>query len=221
MHFMQQVAPQAEALYILGDLFEFWAGDDDIDDPLHQQVTQAMRSLATGGTRLFIMHGNRDLLMGKTLAQTANATLLEDPTLINLYGTATLLTHGDALCTDDIAYQVFRNQVHDASWQQSFLAQPLEQRKMQITQMRTRSENEKQQKNSIIMDVNAESVADLLREHNYPRLIHGHTHHLMHCLHHVDGHTCERWVLGDWNKTGNTLRCDDQGCQVEIFDKTA
>ena len=103
MHFMQQVAPQAEALYILGDLFEFWAGDDDIDDPLHQQVTQAMRSLATGGTRLFIMHGNRDLLMGKTLAQTASATLLGDPTLVNLYGTPTLLTHGDALCTDDIA----------------------------------------------------------------------------------------------------------------------
>jgi len=217
---MQQIAPQAEALYILGDLFEFWAGDDDLDDPLHKQVTQAMRTLTAGGTRLFIMHGNRDLLMGKTLTQAASATLLEDPTLINLYGTPTLLTHGDALCTDDIAYQSFRNQVHDASWQQSFLAQPLAHRKMQITQMRTRSENEKQQKNSAIMDVNAESVADLLREYNYPRLIHGHTHHLMHSLYHQDGHTCERWVLGDWNKTGNTLRCDILGCQVDIFDKS-
>jgi len=221
MHFMQKIAPQAEALYILGDLFEFWAGDDDIDDPLCQQVTRAMRTLTTDGTRLFIMHGNRDLLMGKTLAKTASATLLEDPTLVNLYGTPTLLTHGDALCTDDIAYQAFRNQVHDTNWQQSFLAQPLAQRKMQITQMRTRSENEKQQKNSSIMDVNAESVAELLREHTYPRLIHGHTHQLMHSLHHVDGHTCERWVLGDWDKTGNTLRCDAQGCQVEIFDKSS
>ncbi len=163
------------------------------------------------------MHGNRDLLMGKALEQASGATLLADPTLVDLYGTPTLLTHGDALCTDDVAYQTFRNQVHDAGWQQLFLAQPLAQRKMQIEQMRTRSENEKQHKSNEIMDVNAEAVAEFLREHGYPRLIHGHTHRPMHILHHLDGYTCERWVLGDWHKTGNALRCDAHGCHVELF----
>ena len=217
---MQHIAPRSEALYVLGDLFEYWVGDDDVDDPFHQRVTRAMRTLTAAGTQLFLMHGNRDLLMGKTLAQTGCATLLEDPTLINLYGTPTLLTHGDALCTDDTEYQAFRSQVHDAGWQQLFLAQPLARRKMQISQMRARSENQKQQKSSATMDVNADSVANLLREHDYPRLIHGHTHLLMHSLHHLDGYTCERWVLGDWNKTGNALRCDAQGCHVEVFDKS-
>ena len=221
MHFMKQVAPKAEALYILGDLFEYWAGDDDIDDPFHQQVIRAMRTLTECGTRLFIMHGNRDLLMGKALEHASKATLLTDPTLIDLYGTSTLLTHGDALCTDDVAYQAFRNQVHDAGWQQLFLAQPLAQRKTQIEQMRTRSENEKQFKSNETMDVNPDAVAQLLRDHGYPRLIHGHTHRPMHSLHHLDSYTCERWVLGDWHKTGNALRCDAQGCLVELFNKTS
>lgn len=213
LHFMQHTAPRAEALYILGDLFEYWAGDDDLDDPLHQQIIHAMHTLAASGTRLFIMHGNRDLLMGKALEQASGATLLTDPTLLDLYGTPTLISHGDALCTDDVAYQTYRNQVHDAEWQQLFLAQPLAQRKKQIEQLRARSENEKQSKSSAIMDVNTEAVEELLREHGYPRLIHGHTHRPMHILHHLDGFTCERWVLGDWHDTGNTLRCVPEGCE--------
>jgi len=215
MHFMRHTAPKAEALYILGDLFEYWAGDDDLDDPFHQQVVHAMRTLAKSGTRVFIMHGNRDLLMGKELEQASGAKILADPTLLDLYGKPTLISHGDALCTDDVAYQTYRNQVHEAGWQQLFLAQPLAQRKTQIEQLRSRSENEKQYKSREIMDVNAEAVAELLRVHGYPRLIHGHTHHPMHILHHVDGYTCERWVLGDWHDTGNALRCDAQGCQAE------
>ena len=215
MHFMRHTAPKAEALYILGDLFEYWAGDDDIDDPFHQQIIHAMRSLVKNGTRLFLMHGNRDLLMGKELEQASGATLLVDPTLFELYGKATLVSHGDALCTDDVAYQTYRNQVHEAGWQQLFLAQPLAQRKKQIEQMRSRSENEKQSKSREIMNVNAEAVAELLRTHDYPRLIHGHTHIPMHILHHVDGYTCERWVLGDWHDTGYALRCDAQGCHAE------
>lgn len=207
LHFMRHTAPAAEALYILGDLFEYWAGDDDLGDSFHRQITQAMRTLADGGTRLFLMHGNRDLLMGKALEQASGATLLTDPTLVDLYGMPVLLSHGDALCTDDAAYQSYRNQVHDAGWQQLFLAQPLSQRKAQIEQLRTRSENEKQSKSSKIMDVNAEAVAGLLREHGFPSLIHGHTHHSMHVLHHLDGHICERWVLGDWSETaGNALQ---------------
>lgn len=211
-HFMQHIAPKAEALYILGDLFEYWAGDDDLSAPLHQQVIHAMRTLVDGGTRLYIMHGNRDLLMGKALEQSSGATLLPDPTLIDLYGTPTLLSHGDMLCTDDAAYQTWRSQVHEAEWQQLFLAQPLAQRKSQIEQLRTRSESEKQTKSNAIMDVNANAVAELLREYGYPRLIHGHTHRAGHSLHHVDGHNCERWVLGDWDSTANALRCNAEGC---------
>lgn len=217
LHFMLHTAPNAEALYILGDLFEYWAGDDDLGDPLHQQVIRTMRALVDGGTRLYIMHGNRDLLMGKALEQSSSATLLSDPTLIDLYGTPTLLSHGDGLCTDDAAYQVWRKQVHEAGWQQLFLAQPLAQRKSQIEQLRSRSESEKQTKSSEIMDVNANAVAELLREHGYPRLIHGHTHRAGHSLHHVDGHTCERWVLGDWDSKANALRCDSSGARWEIM----
>lgn len=212
-NFMRHTAPEAEAVYILGDLFEYWAGDDDLSEPFHRQMTQTMRALADGGTRLYIMHGNRDLLMGKAMEQVSGATLLSDPTLLDLYGTPTLLSHGDMLCTDDTAYQTWRMQVHEAGWQQLFLAQPLAQRKTQIEQLRARSESEKQVKSMKIMDVNADAVAELLREHGYPRLIHGHTHRPGHSLHHVDGHTCERWVLGDWDSKANALRCDAEGCR--------
>ncbi len=216
-YFMQHRAPEAEALYILGDLFEYWAGDDDINDPFHRQIIGALHTLATSGTRVFIMHGNRDLLMGKNLEQASSATLLPDPVLLDLYGTATLLTHGDLLCTDDSAYQEYRKQVHDPAWQQQFLSQPLAQRKAFIGQLRARSENEKKTKSSNIMDVNTDAVASLLRAHRYPRLIHGHTHRLKRHLHTVDGNTCERWVLGDWHDTGNALRCDAAGCSRETI----
>ena len=217
VHFMRHIAPGAETLYILGDLFEYWAGDDDLDDPFHRQVIDAMHALAASGTHLYLMHGNRDLLMGEALEQASGAALLSDPTLLDLYGTPTLLSHGDALCTDDVAYQTWRKQVHETGWQQLFLAQPLAQRKTQIEQLRTRSEKEKQYKSSEIMDVNADAVAELLREHGYPRLIHGHTHRPAHILHHLDGHACERWVLGDWDSKPNALRCDDGGIRWETI----
>ena len=213
LRFMQYLAPKAEALYVLGDLFESWAGDDDLDDPFHQHITHALRTLSAGGTRLFIMHGNRDFLMTEKLASACQATLLPDPTLLNLYGTPTLLTHGDILCTGDAAYQDYRSQVHDPAWQQQFLSQPLAQRKAFIEQLRARSEDEKQHKSSKLMDVSDAAVSDLLREHCYPRLIHGHTHRLNRHLHTVDGHACERWVLGEWHEAGHALRCGTSGCE--------
>ena len=213
LHFMQHTAHGAEALYVLGDLFDSWAGDDELDDPFHQQTTGALRTLAASGTQLFIMHGNRDFLMADKLAAACRATLLPDPTLVNLYGTPTLLTHGDALCTDDANYQGYRSMVHEPGWQQQFLSQPLTQRKAFIGQVRAYSENEKQHKNSSLMEVNDAAVSDLLREHNYPRLIHGHTHRPMRIVHHLDGHTCERWVLGDWHETGGAMLCSPEGCE--------
>ena len=212
-HFIATLAPQAEALYILGDLFEYWAGDDDLLDPFHDNVVNALRSLAQHGTSIYLMHGNRDLLMGQELAQACHTTLLDDPTLIDLYGTPTLLSHGDTLCTDDAEYQRYRTQVHGADFQRQFLAKPLAERKDYIAQLRARSMAEKQNKDSAIMDVNGAAVAALLREHAYPRLIHGHTHRPNRHEHFVDGHRCERWVLGDWYQQGSALRCDARGCR--------
>lgn len=208
LQFLKDTAPQAEALYILGDLFEYWAGDDDLDTPFHRRICAALARLAAGGTRIFIMHGNRDFLMDQAFAEACHATLLADPTLVDLYGTPTLLTHGDVLCTDDVAYQQFRSQVRNKDWRSSFLAQPLGQRKAQIEQLRQQSEKSKQGKSMAIMDTNEEAVKDLLRQHDYPRLIHGHTHRPAKHLHHLDGHTCERWVLGDWDTQINALRVD-------------
>ena len=213
LNFVQHTAPEAEALYILGDLFEYWAGDDDMDEPLHQTVTSALQKLAHNGTRVYLMRGNRDLLMNKALEQACEATLLPDPTLIELYGRPLLLTHGDLLCTDDHEYQAYRKQVHDPEFQHQFLAQPLEQRKAYIGELRSRSQQETRNKPEAIMDVNAEAVAAMLREHGYPDMIHGHTHRPGHHLHHVDGHDCERWVLSDWHHQGDALCCDAQGCR--------
>jgi UDP-2,3-diacylglucosamine hydrolase len=217
LNFTRDIAAGADALYILGDLFEYWAGDDDRHTPFHQQIISAMCEVSRLGTPLFIMHGNRDFLMDQQLALACNATLLPDPTLLDLYGTPTLLTHGDALCTDDKEYQAFRQQVRQPAWRNHFLAQPLAQRKAQIEQLRKMSEEQKQTKSMNIMDVNLAAVAELFRSHHYPRLIHGHTHRQKHHLHQVDGKTCERWVLGDWHKTGNALRCDKAACGFQTI----
>lgn len=211
--FLGTQAAQADALYILGDLFEYWAGDDDLADAHHQEVIQALHALAIGGTRIFFMHGNRDFLLAQGFAQVAGITLLDDPTLLTLYGRRVLLSHGDMLCTDDVDYQAFRRQVRDPAWQQDFLQQPLAARKAQIAALRLRSEQEKSHKTESIMDVNAEAVEVLLREHGYPELfIHGHTHRPARHVLEIDGHSCVRWVLGDWYEQGSCLRCDADGC---------
>ena len=215
--FIREFAPHAEQLYILGDLFEYWAGDDDCADPFHAEVIALLRGLAPHQTRVFILHGNRDLLMGEAFASACQATLIGEPTLIDLYGTPTVLSHGDTLCTDDVEYLAFRKQVHDPVFQKDFLAQPLADRKAYIRQLRSRSTAEKQHKSMDIMDVNRTAVADLLRAYHYPRLIHGHTHRPNRHEHMVDGKLCVRWVLGDWGAEGNALRCDADGCTVIRF----
>jgi UDP-2,3-diacylglucosamine hydrolase len=218
LNFTRDTAPKADALYILGDLFEYWAGDDDRDTPFHRQIIAAIREVSQQGTPVYIMHGNRDFLMDEQFAQDCQATILPDPSLIKLYGTPTLLTHGDAMCTDDVQYQAFRKQVRDPAWRASFLAQPLAQRKATIEQLRKMSETQKQSKAMDIMDVNPASVAEQFRSQHYPRMIHGHTHRQKHHQHEVDGKTCERWVLGDWHATGNALRCAAAGCSFQTVE---
>jgi UDP-2,3-diacylglucosamine hydrolase len=212
--FVAGPATQADAIYILGDLFEYWAGDDDLDAPFHRRITGQLHQLAERGIRLHLLHGNRDLLMGAALATACGAELLPDPTLVDLYGQPTLLSHGDVLCTDDAEYQAFRRQVRDPRWQAQFLAQPLAQRKAFIENVRAQSKAGKPQKSLQIMDVNADAVAALLRAHDYPRLIHGHTHRPARHLIEIDGRPCERWVLSDWGERGHALRCDAAGCTV-------
>lgn len=219
LEFLESTAPAAESLYILGDLFEYWAGDDDLADPFHAEITQALAALQAKNTALYILQGNRDFLLGHDFEQAAAATLLPDPTLINLYGTPTLLMHGDTLCSGDQAYITFRAQVRSSAWQKDFLAQPLAQRKAAILDLRRRSESDKQQKAAAIMDAHPLTIAETLRAHGYPRLIHGHTHRPARHIHEVDGHVCERWVLADWGETGGFLCCDPKGCVAKPFPK--
>ncbi len=213
-------AARAEALYILGDLFEYWAGDDD-DDPFNASVLSALREFADRGSALYMMHGNRDFLIGGHFAAATGARLLPDPTLVNLYGTTTLLMHGDTLCTEDVEYQEFRTKVRNPDFQREFLAQPLCERKQKIEKMRAQSEATKKVKPEAIMDVTPAAVEAALRSHGYPRLIHGHTHRPALHPHVVDGHRCERWVLADWYASGSYLKCDAQGCRVVQLPQSA
>lgn len=214
--FLARQARQADALYILGDLFEYWAGDDDLDDPFNARICAALRDCAKD-TALYFIAGNRDFLIDAGFARASGATLLAEPQLLAIGGTPTLLMHGDTLCSDDVAYQDFRRMVRDPAWRADFLAKPLAARKAQIEALRRRSEAEKQVKSAAIMDVNTDTVAATLRAHGYPRLIHGHTHRQGSHVHHVDGHACERWVLGDWHDSGNYLACDAAGCRFHAL----
>lgn len=196
------------SLYILGDLFEYWAGDDDRDSPLNREIGDALATLAARGTQIGFVAGNRDFLVGEHFARRAGLIILSDPTVVDLDGRRVLLTHGDTLCTDDHAYQAFRQQVRDPQWQRAFLARPLEERKQVIDGLRRHSETAKQEKAMEIMDVNTAAVDALLRAHGYPTLIHGHTHRPARHLHQVDGRACERWVLSDWRGTASWLLWD-------------
>ncbi len=213
--FVGRTAVQAEALYILGDLFDYWVGDDDLAEAFNASVAQALRGLAGRGISLHLMQGNRDLLLGTGFAAHCGAELIVDPTVLDLYGTRTLLMHGDTLCTGDVEYQKFRAYARDPETQRKFLAQPLAERRLRMTGMRAESEKSKRDKAPDIMDVTVTAVEQTLRNHGYPRLIHGHTHRPARHLHVVDGHPCERWVLSDWYGRGGYLRCDSKGCRAE------
>lgn len=212
--FLAGPAAQAAALYILGDLFEAWIGDDDLDDPLHAEIVAALRRLSAAGVRLGIQHGNRDFLLGEAFAAASGAQLLPDPWRLDLYGVPTLLLHGDSLCTDDQAYQQYRAQTRQPAWQAAVLAKPLEVRRAMARQLRTESEAAKDGKSQAIMDANLQAVTDAFLDHGVARLIHGHTHRPARHLHQVAGKELERWVLPDWEQDGGYLSCDASGCRL-------
>lgn len=209
-------ALDGEALYILGDLFEAWVGDDDLDAAPYRDVADALRRVGERGIAVNFMHGNRDFLVAGRYAAACGMQLLADPTLADIHGTPTLLMHGDTLCTGDAAYLAFRGQVRDPAWQAAFLAQPLAVRRAQALAARTQSESAKAGKAAEIMDVDAREVARVLAAYGYPRLIHGHTHRPGRHEVMVDGHACERWVLPDWDARWGYVVCDAAGCELVI-----
>jgi len=216
--FLETTASKASSLYILGDLFEYWAGDDAIAPGAHRQSIEALKKLSQSGVSVFLIRGNRDFLLGGTFSQATGVSLLPDPSVIAIHGHSILISHGDTLCTDDVAYQQFRSEVRTQAWMDKFLSQPLNNRIQFIESIRQKSEQEKSVKSMEIMDVNADAVASLFAEHNYPpSMIHGHTHRPKRHQHTFKGESCERWVLGDWYGQGSYLRVDQDGINAHTL----
>jgi len=195
----------ASALYVLGDLFDVWLGDDQLREPLAHAVADALAEIAGSGVPLFVQRGNRDFLIGERFARASRATLLPDRVVHDVQGTPTLLMHGDLLCTDDVEYQRFRAYWQDPARRRRVLSRPYFVRRMGARVMRFGSRRATAAKTEVIMDVNADAVIAELRQHGVSRLIHGHTHRPARHEVAVDGRACERWVLADWYRVGSYL----------------
>lgn len=205
----ETAARRCAALFILGDLFEYWIGDDDLDTPFNGAIASALARLRASGTRLYFLAGNRDFLIGARFADACGIELLADSAKVGAGGTATLLLHGDTLCTDDLPYQEFRRQVRSPEWQRAFLSRPLSERREEVARLRQRSAEAMQAKPAAIMDVNAGAVVAAFAESGCRRMIHGHTHRPGM---HPTPAGGERWVLSDWESgRGDALEIDAAG----------
>jgi UDP-2,3-diacylglucosamine hydrolase len=211
--FLETDARRADALYILGDLFESWIGDDD-PDPHYATIKKALRVLADTGIPVRFMHGNRDFLIGEGFAADTGVELLPDPCRVDLYGQAVLLSHGDALCTDDVKYQEVRSITRNTDWQAMMLAKPLAERQAIATRARADSRAHGGSIDPAISDVNQQEVLKLLRAHGVSTLLHGHTHRpdVHHFL--LEGRPATRIVLGDWYEQGSVVRWDESGPEL-------
>jgi len=216
LEFMVTRAPLSESLYILGDLFEVWLGDDFVP-PEAQPLLDALRQYTDSGHKLYVMHGNRDFLLGDRFAELTGCQLLSDPTIIDLYGTKTLIGHGDLLCTDDVDYMMFREQVRNPQWQQAFLSKSVEERIALAKQARQESKKQTSSLAEEIMDANQNTVEQVMLEHAVNQMIHGHTHRPK--THHFRLANADRTriVLGDWYEQGSVLECDEQGCRLQTL----
>ena len=219
LEFMRTEARAASALYILGDLFEAWIGDDDTD-PAHAPIIAALAELRRDNVPCYFMHGNRDFLIGKRFAAATGCVLLDDWHVIEMSGQRAVLTHGDLLCTDDTSYQELRKMVRDPAWQRKFLAKPLDERRAIVTDLRERSKTETAAKPAEIMDVNQAAVESALRQHGVRILLHGHTHRP--AVHELvaDDAPATRIVLGDWHTGGSVLRWDETGFSLETLERS-
>ena len=208
--FLETLAPGADALYILGDLFEYWVGDDGLALPFPARVAARLKAAAARLPVRF-MHGNRDFMVARGFALETGVELLDDPTEIDLYGTRALLMHGDTLCTGDTDYQAFRAQVRDPAWQSSALARPIAERLAIARDLREKSEGAKQGKAMAIMDVAPEAVERAFADSGAQLLIHGHTHRPARHVHRVRGTDRVRWVLADWYERASYLEAAPSG----------
>ncbi len=219
LDFLQRRAARARALYILGDLFEYWIGDEAAAQPEFLPVIQALRRL-TADTLVYVMHGNRDFLLGDGFIQATGCRLLTDPTRIDLYGTPTLITHGDTLCTADTEYMAIREVVRSPKWQRDFLAKTIPERERLVRNYREMSKASTAEKEAEIMDVTPAAVETTMRSHGVFHLIHGHTHRPGRHSFELDGKPALRFVLGDWYEHGSVLRCDPDGWVLEALPVT-
>ncbi|MBI5783056.1 MAG: UDP-2,3-diacylglucosamine diphosphatase [Gammaproteobacteria bacterium] len=215
LDFLKHRARAADALYILGDLFEYWIGDEAVEQKEFHAIVRGLRELTASGTPVFVMHGNRDFLMADGFEKATGCRLLADPSRIDLYDTPTLLMHGDSLCTNDTEYMTFRAKVRSPAWQKEFLGKSVAERDQIVRDFREISKNSTASKKPEIMDVNQKAVEAVMREHGVQRLIHGHTHRPQEHVFTLDGRPARRMVLGDWYEQGSVLRVDAQGWQLE------
>ncbi|WP_258328668.1 UDP-2,3-diacylglucosamine diphosphatase [Citrobacter farmeri] len=216
LRFLAGEARQADALYILGDLFEAWIGDDD-PNPLHREMAAAIKALVDSGVPCFFIHGNRDFLIGKRFARESGMTLLPQEKVLDLYGRRVLIMHGDTLCTDDAGYQAFRAKVHQPWLQTLFLALPLFIRKRVAARMRAGSKAANSSKSLAIMDVNKHAVVAEMEKYRVQWLIHGHTHRPdVHALT-VNGEPAFRVVLGAWHREGSMVKVTPDDVELIAF----
>jgi UDP-2,3-diacylglucosamine hydrolase len=195
----------SDALYILGDFFEHWIGDDDLEASFNAVVAGLLADLARRGVPVYLMHGNRDFLIGERFCAATGAKLLADPSVHEIQGVRTLLMHGDTLCTDDVDYQNWRRIARSEAWQREFLSKSLPERRRAIVGMREQGKEAVRAKPAEIMDVNDAAVAEAMRAHAVTRLVHGHTHRPGRHALTIDGRPAERWVLPDWYGRGGYL----------------
>ena len=218
LDFTKHLPKGIETLYVLGDLFEYWIGDDGLANPYYKEILNAFSSITAQNIKLFFMHGNRDFLLGETFCKACNGNLIEDPSLIDIYGKRILLMHGDTLCLEDENYLKFRKVVRDPEWQKDFLSKPITERVAIAQGLREQSENAKQGKSMEIMDVTPAAVEDALVAYDYPMFIHGHTHRPAMHMYNINGHECIRWVLPDWhNGHGGYLDVSPAGIQAHTL----
>ncbi len=216
LSFLTGPAREAAAVYILGDLFEFWIGDD-APSVSAQETARALSELRANGVPCYFIHGNRDFLLGKRYAEAAGLELLPETCVIDLYGTPTLLLHGDTLCTDDVKYQAFRRQMRSPLWQAGILALPIKQRLKLAIKARGASTEHTGTSSMDIMDVNQDAVKAAFESHGVTRMIHGHTHRP--AVHQVDleGNSAERIVLADWYDQGSYLSLSEEGFENHVI----
>jgi UDP-2,3-diacylglucosamine hydrolase len=220
LDFLDEEAADAEALYILGDFFEYWVGDDDPDE-YYGSIKRSLRAFTDSGVPVYFMHGNRDFMIGEKFAEETGVTILPDPSPLELYGKSVLLSHGDALCTDDTEYQQMRAMTRNPDWQAMMLAKPLEERLAIAKQARAQSQARNKTLSESIMDVNPDAVRQTISEYGVEILLHGHTHRPgIHGVE-VDDHFAKRVVLGDWYDQGSVVRWDEDGVELSAIPRQA